>query len=118
MVMLQVTFHIPWIAAKLILRGDDGKVDMSQATKVFPLKTCEEIAQFPELKWKIWGVSEDARSGAGYYLFESRKAAEVRAAYAKKYYIRSGLYGVQCHIFEVMEECSRITISLWSPTWI
>ena len=109
MVMLYMTFRIPWIAAKFILRGEDGKVDMNQATKVFPLKTCQEIAEFPGLIWKVWGVSEDARSGSGCYLFEDRSAAEVRAAYAKKYYIRSGLYDVKCRIFEVMEECSRIT---------
>jgi hypothetical protein len=109
MVMLYISFKIPWLAAKFVLRGRDGKVDPVRTQRVFTPQASQAIADFPGLIWKVWAISDDARTGTGYYLFNSRADAQARADYAKKYYPRDGLFHVRCQICEVLEDCSRVT---------
>jgi len=109
LVMLYVSFRIPVIMAKLALTDKDGKVNAEKAQKVFSPEDCRAIADFPGLIWKVWAVSDDGRTGSGFYLFNTREDAEARAAFAKKYYPRDGLFHVRCTIYEVLEDCSRTT---------
>jgi hypothetical protein len=108
MVMLYVSFRIPYIVSALALKRGKG-MDPERAERLFSPESRREIADFPGLIWKVWAISEDGRTGSGFYLFNTRADAEARARYAKKYYPRDGLYRVRCVIYDVLPECSRAT---------
>lgn len=108
MYILTMDFVIPWPVARL-MRKTDGSADTDAAARFFDEETVRAITAFPGLKWKVWAISADARHGAGVYLFENLDDAKLRAAYAKKFYKRSGLLHTQCHIYEVLEDSSKIT---------
>ena len=109
MYMLNIRFRIPLLASKLFLMGKDGKVSTSKVDAYYDRKLLEDLRDYPGLKWKIWAVSSDGRHGEGFYLFNDRESAELRAAYAKKYYPIKGMMFTRCYITEVAEGCSRFT---------
>lgn len=109
MVVLTMDFYIPRVLGHFLLRGPDGKKDLRRAEAFFDEEQVRALAAFPGLKWKVWSISPDGTHGSGVYLFDTMADAQVRADYAKKYYWRKGLLFVDCRIYEVMEEFSRIT---------
>ena len=109
MYMLDMRFHIPWLAAKLLLCGRDGRVNINKVEAYYDRELLEELRDFPGLKWKLWSISENGLHGSGFYLFGDEASARVRERYAKKFYWRKGLLFCRCHISEVVEGCSRFT---------
>ena len=109
MYMLSMSFRIPRFAVKLFFRDRNGKVELKRVEAFYDQKTLDELRDFPGLIWKVWAISEDARKGSGYYLFKTKHEAEVREAYARRFYWRKGMLFVHTQIHEVLEGCSRYT---------
>lgn len=102
-------FHIPRPAARLLLRGADGRISMNKVEAYYDKKLLEELRDFPGLKWKLWAISQDGLHGSGFYLFEDESSAQLRARYANRFYWRKGMLFCRCHISRVIEGCSRFT---------
>lgn len=109
MIMLTMDFHIPLLARKLMFRGEDGKLSLDKINAYYDGEPLRFVDRFPGLIWKVWAVSEDGRRGSGYYLFDCRENAELRAAYARKHFWRKGITGLRIEYRTVLEDCSRAT---------
>lgn len=109
MVILNMRFRIPWLAAKLLLRGENGKVNLRKVEAYYDRELLEELRDFPGLKWKIWAISKNGLHGSGFYLFGDEASAQLRTKFARRFYWRKGMFFCRCYISEVVEDCSRFT---------
>jgi hypothetical protein len=110
MVVLYIDFRISRLAGPLLMHRRNRNIDLRQAETFFPASVAEDIREFPGLVWKIWCTNYDRTHACGIYLFDNRKDAELRAEYAKKFYPKTlGFSHVQCRIYDVLEETSRVT---------
>ena len=69
------------------------------------------ISGVPGLKWKIFGMNEDQKGGAGIYLFEDEESMKaylngpIIAAMKEK----KAFSGIEVKTFDVVEEATAIT---------
>jgi len=108
MYMLEITFKV----LKSVM-GKEGKVNTELLDELFSEEIIKPIADWPGLKWKVWGMDENENDqdnfiGAGFYLFENEKDARERANYAKKNYpLNPAMSQVETRIYSVLENYSR-----------
>lgn len=76
-----------------------------------PSEVARVIAAQPGLIWKIWLRNEEAGEGGGWYLFESRAAAEdyLNGELVTKFRANPAFSEVSIKTFDIAEGASRIT---------
>lgn len=104
-----MNFKVPAFARLLLFRGKSEKLNLNKVNAFYGENDIEQINSFPGLIWKVWAISDDGKYGSGYYLFDTKAHAELRAIYAKRNYWRKGITGLHCEIENVLEDCSRGT---------
>ena len=109
MVMLNMQFMIPGFAVKKLFTDYDGKVNYNKIQAFYDEEEIAFLRDFPGLRWKIWSVSRNGRTGYGFYLFEDEESAMLRKKFAHKFYWRKGMMFVRCHISYVLEDISLKT---------
>lgn len=109
MYLLSMKFRIPGFAVKRLFTDTVGGVNYNKIQAYYDEKEIAFIRDFPGLKWKIWSVSEDGKTGYGYYLFEDKESALLRKRFAEKLYWRKGMLFVRCRLSRVLEDISIAT---------
>lgn len=64
----------------------------------------------PGLKFKIWGADHKKGEASGFYVYETRRDAEIRTRSAAEYLLSlDGITNVTAQIYDINEGLSRIT---------
>ena len=85
--------------------------DQKSIENVFPIAGAEKLKSLPGLQFKIWGY-DDHGHGSGFYLYATRRDAQIRAKLAAKTMPTfPGIYNVTTTIYEILEPHSSITMA-------
>lgn len=91
----------------LVIRFD---VESADTTKNFNEDGAKKLAQLPGLQWKIWTANLHKNEGAGFYLYATRRDAEIRAKQAGPHLSAlPGISNVTTEIYDIYEDWTRIT---------
>lgn len=68
----------------------------------------EDIAQEPDLLWKIWTENQDTGQAGGIYLFSSKTAAERYLTKHSQRLTAAGVQDIRSHVFAVNQPLSHL----------
>lgn len=102
---MSVLLHIQFDIDPSAVDPKDGK----SVENLFPIEGAKKLNQLPGLQWKIW-ASDDTNHGSGFYLYATRRDAEIRAKLAVPH-LNSlpGISNTTTTIYEILEPHSTIT---------
>lgn len=84
-------------------------IDPTKLT-AFTERFARGVATLPGLKFKIWGADHKKGEASGFYVYETRRDAEIRTRSAAEYLLSlDGITNVTAQIYDINEELSRIT---------
>ena len=96
--LLQVSFKLP---AGFDMSSPEAHKELEEDVKF--------IASFPGLKWKVWGVNEEAHEMGGLYLFENDGALKEYLNGRTIAEVKEMMQEVHIKEFDVEEELTRAT---------
>lgn len=84
--------------------------DPDKLESAFPLEAAIQIAHFPGLQFKIWATTNEKTYSGGFYLFETREAAEKwKEILPTRLAEKDGISNLGIDIYDIFESHSRIT---------
>lgn len=96
------------MAALLHLKMD---IDIEKAGAMLHKEFAQKVINLPGLKFKIWGYDEKKKEYSGFYIYETRRDAEIRARSATAFLMKMfpGVTNATAQIYDINEELSKIT---------
>ena len=81
-----------------------------EAVKLFTVEGAKKLDKLPGLQWKIWTTANDQTIGAGFYLYATKRDAQIRAKLAKPH-LESlpGISNVTTEIYDILDDLSAET---------